>query len=378
MPGFGFRPSDGLRMIAPAVIEQGERALKVIDLSTTSVATELTFEIRDDRAQTACLAGSLEHDALLKDEITLRDERGNFYPRSKHGRESMSLGQHDFGFFGRSLAFERLPAHARRVVLAIRGKIGDWDVPVDLAPIAETGAVPVEDVSGEAITKDIIVRVVRAAFAPDRTFIEVEALSAKAAVSIRGIGDIQRNKDDLMVITGGEGRRFVEELSRETVRRPEGAQERAYAMFPPLPADARDLTLSVRSVMVEDKEPSLEIPLPLDERREMRFGRYAVAVGPTSIADDLPSVPGRPPGHGLRLAIGPVGGADEQALRPLAMGLDGAAASIHGWGWGWHSEPGFRNISAELASDITPRSLRLEGAMVKVRGPWEIRFARAR
>jgi hypothetical protein len=377
VPGFGFRPADGVKMRAPVVIEQGQRALKVLDLSTTSAATEVTFEIRDDSAQDACLAGSLEHDALMKAQVALRDDRGIDYPRATNGRESLSLGQHEFGFFGRTLSFERLPADARQVVLAIRGKLGDWDVPVELGPITASGAIAVDDLTAEATTRGVTVRLVRAAFASDRTFVELEATSTLAATSIRGMGDLQRDGADRLVIVDGSGGRHVEELSRETVRRPDVPQGRAYAMFGPLPVDEGDLTLVVPSVLLDDEQPSLDVPLPLHERREMRLGRYPIVLGPIALVGDLPSAPGAPAGHGLRFAIGPAGDQDEVALRPLSLGVDGAAKK-HGWGWGWHPEPGLRNMSIDLTRDVTPTSLRLEGAIVKVRGPWEIRVTRPR
>jgi hypothetical protein len=361
-------------MSAPAIVEQGARALKVMDLSTTALATELTFEIRDDDAQAACLNGSLDHQALQKADVRLRDERGAEYPPSQNGSQSIGIGQHEFGFFSRTMAFERLPADARRVVLAVRG-FGEWDVPVDLAPIAGTGAVVVQDVAAEASARDITLRLVRTAFGPNETFLEVEAIPAKTGIVLRGIGDIQRTGDERFVLVDASDMHFVEELSRETVRRGEVHPSRAHAKFPALPPQARDLTLIVPSVTVEDPEPALELALPLDERREMRFGRYPILIGPSGFAD-LPNVPGKPPRYGLCFAMGPANpDGDEQATRPLAVGVESPAKRWN-WGSGWHPEAGLRNVSVDVERGAQPRSVQLEGAEVKIRGPWEIRFRR--
>ncbi len=373
--GFGFRPADGVRMRAPVVVAQGERALKVMDLSTTSITTDVAFEIRDDAKQSACLGGVIDHNVLGQATVTLRDERGVDYPRSDKGENGIGIGQHEFGFFSRWVSFEKLPADARHVTLAIRGGLGDWDIPVDLAPIIEIGASATNEIGAEVHDRDVTMRLIRAAFAVEQAFIEVQATTARARTTIAGVGDIQRQGDEQMVIVDAAGHRYVEEPAKETMQRQRGEPSRTYAKFASIPADARELTLVVPTVRLNDEEPSLDIPLPLGERREMRLGRYPVMVGPAAIVGDLLNVPGKPTAHGLRFAIGPAGASDERAVLPLAVGLDGSAKKW-GWGRGWHAEPGFTNISIEFGAEVTPRSVRIEGAVVKLSGPWEIPFTR--
>jgi hypothetical protein len=45
-------------------------------------------------------------------------------------------------------------------------------------------------------------------------------------------------------------------------------------------------------------------------------------------------------------------------------------------GHGWHPEPGFRNITINLEASAHPQSVKMEGVLVRVAGPWNIRFAR--
>lgn len=376
VPGFGFRARDGVRMRSSVVVEQNGRALKVMDCSTTALTTDLALEIRDDANQSACLSGAIDHNVLGRAAVTLTDENGVTYPQSDKGENGIGIGQHEFGFFSRRVSFERLPGDARRVVLAVRGGLGDWDVPIALAPITETGATSVAELDAEATTRDIAVRLTRAAFAADQTFIEVEARSLREGRVIAGIGDVQRQGDDRMVISDAAGHRYVEEAARETVRRPRGDGARAYAKFPTIAREARELTLVVQSVLVEEQEPMLEIALPLEERREMSFGRHRVQVGPVAIADDLLSPPGKPAERGVRLAFGPLASATEAALRPIAVGIDGEARKWN-WGIGWHPEPGLRNLTISLGADAHPKSVKMEGALVRIAGPWEIRFVPA-
>lgn len=374
VPGIGFRSSDALRMPERTIVRQGERALAVVSLVSSEAGTELGFEIKDDRLEDACLAGKLEHSALMNLGVRLRDEDGNSYARSAGLHNGMGLGQHEFGFFHRELGFEALRADVRRVVLEVDGAFGAWAVPVEVMPITETG-VAVQRAVDRATTKQgIAVRLIGIALREEETMVELDATWTPPIAAIHGIGAmLQRQGDDRLVLVDGQGRRYEEELSRETVQRPHGSCAHTTAKFPPLPADATELTLIVPSVVVEESDATLEFELPMNDSREVRFGPYPMRLGPASLVHDLLEEPGKPPGYGLRFVFGPLGWhEDRRALRPMRISLDGAEHK--GFGWGWHADPDMRNFTVTLKPGASPRTVTLARPMVSIRGPWEIGF----
>lgn len=376
LPGVGFRSANALRMPARTIVQQGERALAVVTLVSSERGTEVSFEIQDDRLQDACLAGKLEHSALMNLGVRLRDEDGNSYARSTGLHNGMGLGQHEFGFFHRELGFEPLRADVRRVVLEVDGAFGAWAVPVDVLPITETG-VAVQRAVDRATTKHgITVRLVGIALRDEETVVEVDATWSPPIAAIHGIGAmLQRQGDDRLVLVDGQGRRYEEELSRESVQRPHGSGAHTTAKFPPLPTDATELTLIVPSVVAEESDATFEFTLPVTDSREVRFGPYPMRLGPATLVHDLLEAPGKPPGYGLRFVLGPLGWhEDRRALRPMRISLDGVEHK--GFGWGWHPDPDMRNFTVTLKPGASPSIVTLARPMVSIRGPWEIRFER--
>jgi hypothetical protein len=373
VPGVGFRSANALRMPERTVVRQGERALAVTSLVSSDAGTELAFEVKDDRLEDDYLAGKVEHRSLMNVDVRLRDEDGRSYPRSARG-EGFGFGQHEFGSFSRRCRFEPLRPDARRVVLEVDGAFGPWTVPVDVVPITDTG-VALQKIVDRATTKHgISVRLVGIAVRPEDTFVDIDATWTPPIAAIHGIGAMmQRQGDDRLVLIDGQGRRYEEELSRETTQRPFDKSEHTTAKFPPLPVDAIELTLIVPSVVVEESDATLEFDLPVTDAREVYFGPYPMRLGPANLVNDLLEPPGTPPGYGLRFVLGPTGWhEDRRALRPMRISLDGVEHK--GYGWGWHPDPEMRNFTVTLKPGASPKTVTLARPMVSIRGPWEIRF----
>lgn len=378
VPGVGFRSANALRMPERTIVRQGERAMAVMSLVSSEAGTEVSFEIKDDQLEDDCLSGKLEHRALWELDVRLRDNDGNSYARVPGQRDGIGLGQHEFGFFSRSVAFEPLRADVRRVVLEVGGDgvFGAWTVPVEMLPITDTDVARQQMIDRATAKHGITLRLVGIAFREEDTVLELHATWEPPIVAVHGIGALmQRQGDDRLVLVDRQGRRHLEELAHETTQRPRGNAAHATAKFPPLPADATELSLIVPSVVVEESDATLEFKVPMDESREVRFGPYPMRLGPASFADDLLQEPGKPPGYGLRFVLGPVGWhEDRRALRPMRISLDGVEHK--GFGWGWHPEPEMRNFTVDLTPGASPKTVTLARPMVSIRGPWEIRFER--
>lgn len=358
------------------VVRQDERALAVVQLVSSEIGTEVCFEIQDDVLQDACLGGKFDHLALTQLDVKLRDEAGREYKRLDSLRSSIGLGQQEFAFFRRELGFEPLPPQVRRVVLDIDGAFGPWRVPVEVLPIAETGVAVQHPVDRATSKHGITVRLVGIALRAEEAIVELEAAWSPPIVAIHGIGALmQRQGNDRLVLIDGQSRRYDEELSRESTQKPRDSGARTIAKFPPLPADATELTLIVPSVVVEESGATLEFELPMTGERSVRFGAFPMRLGPATIAQDLLEAPGRQPGYGLRFALGPRDWHNgRRVVRPMRISVDGVEQK--GYGWGWHPEPDMTNYTVTLKPGASPKRVTLERPMLSVRGPWEIPFRR--
>lgn len=373
MPGLGFRPATGLRLRERTVVSEDDRAIAVTELVSTSRGTELAFEIRDPHRETDCLAGRFDHRSLDALTVTVRDERGAAYPRSATILGSLGIGQHDFGFFRRSLGFAPLDPAVRLVTVEVAGALGEWRVPVAVAPLEETAVLTKDVLDASTSFEGLTVRLLGIARGGSETILELEAVTDAPGVTVRGIGALmQRTGEDRLVLVDGAGQRFEEEPARETIVRPGDREGRTVARFPPLPAAARELTLVLPAVVVEEEAAPLEVALPVTEPREVQLGRYRLEIAWAGAAELL-SPPGEAPGKGLRIALGSRDRtARRRILRPAALAVDGVERRW-GWGEGWHPEPGFINMT--LDADPPPRTVTLLRPLVRVSGPWEIAFS---
>jgi len=373
VPGLGFRSTRGVAQASRTVVERDGRALGVTRFVSSDAGTEIQFEVRDPDLEKACLGGTFDIQSLHNVTAALRDASGHEYERTQFPN-SIGFGQHEFGTFSRTIGFASLAPDQRHVVLALHGPLGEWDVPVDLVPLASTVVLTKHDLDAEATAGGITLRVVGAAFGTDQTVIEF-AVDAPGQI-VRGVAaEMQRKGEDLLVLLDDRGGRYEETMSRDTaIQQPGSEHARGYAQFPAVSADATALRLLVPSVVVEDPEATLDFDLPVLTRQNLSFGPYPVQLHAIEIVDNLLAPPGQQPGHGLRGAIAPsVANADRRFVRAGKIVLDG---TTHWLGRGWHPEPDTVTFDVRLARGVEPKHARLTNAIVRIRGPWEIPFAR--
>ncbi len=155
-------------------------------------------------------------------------------------------------------------------MLEVDGAFGAWVVPVELLPLAESGVAVQRPIDRTTTKHGIALRLVGIALREEETVVEVDATWAAPIVAIHGLGAmLQGQGDDRFVLIDGQGRRYEEELSRETVRHARERGAHTTAKFPPLPPDAVELTLIVPSVVVEESDATLEFTLPMEDVREV-------------------------------------------------------------------------------------------------------------
>jgi hypothetical protein len=363
-------------MPTETVVHQGDRSLMILYAVSTDRGTELAFEIRDPERQAQCVAGKGMDMNRVFGEVRLRDEEGRFYAITRAGG-SLSVGQHRFGFFGRKVLFDPLRPEVRRVTLEVRSQLGDWDVPIDLAPIGATSVSPQHEVDARAERHGITVRTVGIATIEAETILELEATAAPPVTAVRGIGsEFMREGAERLELLDDRGRRYEELLPSEVLPRPKPSEGgRTMVAFPLLPADVQALTLVVGAVTVQEPEGSLTLDLPVEEPSELSFGAYSLRVlsarmgtarqRPPSLTPDRPAVM-------VTIAPGAWHG-DRRAMKPARTLIDGAER-FHGWGRG--ADADVLTFEIPVGEADRPRTVTLAEPIVRIRGPWEVRFTR--
>jgi hypothetical protein len=289
--------------------------------------------------------------------------------------DSFGMGQHEFGFLRHEVVFDRLSPDARRVTLEIRGNLGEWDIPLSLVPLAETGIAAKMPDHAEEQRHGITVRV-RGVVATDvETVLDVEAVAAPPARSILAIGGwpTRYRAKDLLGLIDGHGRR-LDEIT--PAQRPHNWRQgnRTFAIFPPLPSDSTDWTLLVPAVQVAESEGSVDITLPIHAPTETVFGRCPMTIRWADIVEDMRSAPGEATTRGVEVHYRRTS-ADEprRVLRPGRVLVDGAATSSFGFDYADSQGP---VMKVRLPASGMATTLTLLDPVVEVRGPWEVRWRR--
>ena len=377
--GVGFRASrDGLGLAEPVtVMKEADNALRVMFLvSSAERGTELAFEMDDPARDAAARAGYADYEWHRRMQVQLRDISGAPVARSSKVRgDSFSMGQHEFGFLRQEVVFDRLSPDTRRVTLEIRGNLGEWDIPLSLVPLAETGIAAKMPEAAEETRDGITVRVRGVVATEVETVLDVEAVAGPPARSILAIGawPTRYQARHLLALIDGHGHR-LDEIT--PAQRPHNWRQgnRTVVTFPPLPSDSTDFTLLVPAVQVAESEGSVDVTLPIYAPTEMRFGRSLMTIRWADVVEDMRSAPGQETTRGVEVQFRPTS-SDEprRVLRPGRVLVDGAATSSFGFDYADSQGP---VMKVRLPAAGMAKTLTLLDPVVEVRGPWEIPWRR--
>ena len=352
----------------PVTVTKGDdRGLMVLRLAATDVGTELAFEVRDPRLEEECATGRVDYLGRLG-EVRLRDGAGAEVPHVPGPGNGSSFGSHRFGTFGRKAFFA--PVATGAVTLEVRGELGDWDVPLELVPMAQGAVVPATRIEAADERNGVTLRVAAIAQMADRTVIDVRATAAPSTKSIE-IGEwLTHQGRDGFALVDEDGHR-MEEISmrdRMEMRRISGMTVVAFPR-----TDSRTLTLIVPAVVVQESEGTLEFELPIFAPTDLFFGHHPVQIRYASAVDALPTMPGEAPEPGIEVQFGAASWHDErQVLFPGPVFVDGVYA---GHGMTARGEPGAASVTIPLKDPTSARTVTMREPVLAVRGPWEIRFS---
>lgn len=370
--GVGFRESSGaLQMRGEAVATQGERTLTVTKLVSSVSGTELTFRIRDAVPR---LDESVMR-RMMGDGARLRDSTGHVYELDRCARSSSSCG---FDGLTRSVMLERVPAHLHQVVLEVDGSQGEWSLPIDLIPFDSGDATAAQPLALAQEHGGVTVTLVSAAFGPEQSSVDLEVSTTLPVARVHGIGSQYgvRLEEALLFFVDEQGRRFdeISQLPGDFVRDHDARSE--VAVFPALPEDARELTLTVPKVIIEEEDGRADI--------EMAGGSQAAALGPYPIrvtpswsdasSDRHFALRDRPT---ITLDVDFGDWRDDRLLLvPGEIRVDGAAVGYYATPNRAGVRPQATGIESAVANANAAKVVTLLRPVVEVRGPWTFRFRR--
>ena len=348
------------------VTKDDDRGLMVLRLAATDAGTELAFEIRDPRLEEACATGRVDYRAPLG-EIHLRDGAGTEVPRIPGPGNGISFGGNRFGTFGRKAVFAPIATDA--VMLEVRGELGDWDVPLELVPIAHGAVVQATPIDAADERNGVTVRVAAIAQMEDRTVVDVRATAGPSTKSIE-IGEwLMSQGRDAFALIDEDGRRMEEVSLRDRMGMKRSGK--TVVAFPR--TESRTLTLVVPAVVVQEANGTLEFELPIFAPTDLFFGDHPVQIRYASAVDALPTMPGEVPQPGIEVQFGPALWHDERrVLFPGPVFVDGTYA---GHGMTARAERGVASVNIPLKEPTSARRVTMHEPVVAVRGPWEVRFS---
>src|SRR2546430_5920132 len=139
-------------------------------------------------------------------QVELTDASGTPVSHSRLG-DSYGMGQQEFGFLRQELFFEQLSPDTRRLRLQIRGALGEWDIPLEMLPLGDTGVQAKVPDHAEQGRHGITVRL-RGVVATDaETILDIEAVAAPPARSTLAIGSWppRHKREGLLSLVDGRG-----------------------------------------------------------------------------------------------------------------------------------------------------------------------------
>jgi hypothetical protein len=373
----GFRPSrDGLGLAEPVTVtKDADHALRVMFLvSSAERGTELAFEMHDPPRLAAAKAGHADYQWHTQMQVQLLDTLGVPVARSKLPGDSFGMGQHEFGFLRQELSFEQLSSDTRRVRLEIRGALGEWEIPLELLPLDDTGIRAKMPDHAEETRHGITVRVRGVVATHAETVLDIEAVAAPPARSTLAIGawPTRYKPEDLLALIDERGGRLDEIISARG-RHNWGQGRRTVATFPALPSNSTDFTLLVPAVQIAASEGSLDITLPIHAPTEAALGGCPVTIRWADIVEDMRSAPGETT-RGVEVHFRSAASNEKRRiLRPGGVLIDGART----WSFGFnYANPEGPVMNIRLPASGIANTVTLLDPIVEVRGPWEVRWRR--
>ena len=365
LPGIGFRQR-GVRLVEPVRSEAAGRTLRLRDLIASADGTELVYDIT---------YGDEGGDTRARESIVIR-----------HGAHEYDLGSGTVAIWSEDGAWRRairseakLPATAGRVEVEVSiSGLGVWNVAGELAVFGQ--GTESRDLDASETRDGITVHLHAFSLSKEVTAVEVSASTSAEGAFVEGIGAYSTTRMGPTALTlRDQALRVYREQPHDPRLDDALPQGRHFAVFEPLPDDARELALEIPYVCVQECNEEITFEVPVSTPTTLAYGRYRARVIRTYAAPgstDAASMPYREPGLGVDIDLG--GWQDgRRLLAPRLVFVDGANRGLRYTNRFDATAPEpVQQFEIPMEGAHSAARVRLLGALVQVHGPWVIRFER--
>jgi hypothetical protein len=365
LPGIGFR-QQGVRLVEPVRSEAAGRTLTLRDLIASADGTELVYDLTYDDER---------GDARARESIVIR-----------HGGHEYDLGSgtvaiwSDDGVWRRAIRSEvKFPATAGRVELEVSiSGLGVWNVAGELVAFGQD--TQSRDLDASDTRDGITVHLHGFSLSKDLTSVEVSASTSAERTFVEGIGAYSTTRMGPTALTlRDQALRLYREQPHDPRLDDALPQGRQFALFEPLPDDARQLALEIPFVYVQECNEEVTFDVPVSTPVTLAYGRYRARVLRTYAAPgttDVASQPYREPGLGVDIDLG--GWQDgRRMLAPRWVLVDGANRGLRYTNrLDMRAPDPVQQFEIPMEGAQNAARVKLHGVLVQVHGPWVIRFER--
>jgi hypothetical protein len=365
LPGIGFR-QQGVRLVEPAHNAAAGRTLTLRDLIASADGTELVYDLT---------YGDEGGDTRARESVVIR-HGGHEYDL---GSGTVAIWSED-GVWRRAIRSEvKFPATAGRVELevAISG-LGLWNVAGELAAFGQD--TQSRDLDGSDTRDGITVHLHAFSLSKDATVVEVSASTSAEGVFVEGIGAYSTTRIGPTALTlRDKALRVYREQLHDPRLDDVLPQGRQFAVFEPLPADAREFALEIPYVYIQECKEEIAFDVPVSTPATLAYGRYRTRILRTYAAPgstDVANQRYREPGLGVDIDLG--GWQDgRRLLAPRLVFVDGANRGLRYTNrFDTRAPEPVQQFEIPMEGAHSAARVRLLGALVQVHGPWVIRFER--
>jgi hypothetical protein len=365
LPGIGFRQR-GVRLVKPAHREAAGRTLTLRDLIASPDGTELAYD------------------------LSYADEGGE-----ARAHESILIrhGAHEYDFGGGTVAMWPTDGAWRRAIrsdvsfpatagpieveVAISG-LGVWRVAGELAAFGQD--TESRDLDASDTRDGITVHLHTVSLSRESTVVEVSASTSAEDTFVEGIGAYSTTRMGPTALTlRDKALRVYREQLHDPRLDDALPQGRQFAVFEPMPEDARELALEIPYVYIQECKEELTFDVPVTTPATLAYGRYRTRVLRTYAAPgskDVASLPYREPGLGIDIDLG--GWQDaRRLLAPRLVYVDGANRGLRYTNrFDTRNPEPVQQFEIPMEGAHNAARVKLLGVLVQVHGPWVIKFER--
>ena len=364
VPGVGFRPSGGAKLVIPVTAERDEWSVTIDRFVAGPEKSELLYALTGPGPDLTGFTPPLRA-PWMSDPVFLRMPDGAVIRSTPEGDQggghTHTVSRFRQQTIRRIVTFGPIPPGTLRVEVVIGGAPGEWPIALELTPIEDNGLLARRLDSSDA-HHGVTISARAIAVGESMTAIDVHtALDPTPQPRfMRSLGPRERRPgDDPLFLLSDDAGDEVGEFALFWDSVTSGRELHQVLVFPALSSDAKHAVLTIpdiRLAEVTGAPVTLSVPSESD-----------IELGPDRLHARVTRATGFR-GPAVRVELDDGGGRDgRRVVYAESVRVDGALAGV---GWRRHPEPG-DPVDSEDPSGAA-REVTLECPVVQLHGPWRL------